>query len=89
MPAIFKLFLTKKNNDKPEHFIRFLANDGTHGDEIDGLVQESRNSIANALELRLFCTNQSKCGFGKDKNFSIVHNEWRDWWAPGGGLVLT
>ena len=26
-------------------------------DYIDGLVQESRNSIANALELRLSCTN--------------------------------
>ena len=28
---------------------------------IDGLVQERRNSIANALELRLPCTNPSKC----------------------------
>ena len=26
---------------------------------IDGLVQERRNSIANALELRLYCTNPS------------------------------
>ena len=26
---------------------------------IDGLVQERRNSIANALELRLSCTNTS------------------------------
>ena len=29
-------------------------------DEIDGLVQERRNSIADALELRLSCTNPSK-----------------------------
>ena len=28
-------------------------------DNIGGLVQERRNSIANALELRLSCTNQS------------------------------
>ena len=28
---------------------------------IDGLVQERRNSIANALELRLSCTNPSIC----------------------------
>ena len=28
--------------------------------EIDGLVQERRNSISNALELRLSCTNPSK-----------------------------
>ena len=28
---------------------------------IDGLVQEKRNSIANALELRLFCINPSIC----------------------------
>ena len=27
----------------------------------DGLVQESYNSIANALELRLSCTNPSIC----------------------------
>ena len=26
---------------------------------IDGLVQKGRNSIANALELRLSCTNTS------------------------------
>ena len=30
------------------------------GQEIDGLVQEIGNSIANALELRLSCTNPSK-----------------------------
>ena len=28
-------------------------------DHIDGLVEERRNSIANALELRLSCTNPS------------------------------
>ena len=28
--------------------------------QIDGLVQERCNSIANALELRLSCTNSSK-----------------------------
>ena len=28
--------------------------------QIDGLVQERRNSIANALELRLSCTNPSR-----------------------------
>ena len=29
------------------------------GEHIDGLVHERRNSIANALELRLYCTNPS------------------------------
>ena len=29
--------------------------------QIDGLVQERRNSIANALELHLSCINPSKC----------------------------
>ena len=29
--------------------------------QVDGLVQERRNSIANAQELRLSCTNPSKC----------------------------
>ena len=31
------------------------------GLHVDGLVQERRNSIANALQLRLFCTNPSMC----------------------------
>ena len=31
-------------------------------DKISGLVQERHNSIANALELRLSCTNPSKWG---------------------------
>ena len=31
----------------------------SHVDIIDGLMQERRNSIANALELRLSCTNPS------------------------------
>ena len=29
--------------------------------QVDGLVQDRRNSIANALELRLSCTKSSKC----------------------------
>ena len=33
--------------------------DEKHISYIDGLVQERRNSIANALELRLSCTNPS------------------------------
>ena len=32
--------------------------------KIGGLVQERRNSIANALELCLSCTNPSKLGNG-------------------------
>ena len=34
---------------------------GMHTDHADGLVQERRNAIANALELRLSCTNTSMC----------------------------
>ena len=33
---------------------------------IDGLVQEKRNSIANALELRLSCTNSLICNSFSD-----------------------
>ena len=33
---------------------------------MDGLVQERRNSIANAMELRLSCTNPSKCSMGRE-----------------------
>ena len=35
-------------------------NNGTPIAEIDGLVQERRNSSALAMELRLSCTNQLK-----------------------------
>ena len=33
--------------------------------DIDGLVHERRNSIANALELRLSCTNPLICKYSK------------------------
>ena len=38
----------------------------THSTKVDieGLVQESHNSIANALELRLSCINPSICETG-------------------------
>ena len=39
--------------------------------QIDGLVQERRNSIADALELRLSCTNPSKYScMDKNKQFT-------------------
>ena len=39
---------------------QYLSNSLRPGDAyIDGLMQERRNSIANALELRLSCTNPS------------------------------
>ena len=44
---------------------------------LDGLVKERHNSIANALELRLFCTNLSICipeapaKFQNEMSFSI------------------
>ena len=38
---------------------------------IDGLVQERRNSIANALELRLSCTNPSTCDQCSKKKYEI------------------
>ena len=39
---------------------------GELGQYINGLVQEKRNSIANALELRLSCTDPSTCTFAAD-----------------------
>ena len=45
---------------KPELFIsKFTSLWKTLKDSIAGLVQGKRNSIANALELRLPCTNPS------------------------------
>ena len=40
--------------------------------QIDGLIQESRNSIANALELHLSCINISKC----DNIFTLLVHDW-------------
>ena len=37
------------------------SSNGRRQQHLNGLVQESRNSIANALELRLSCTNPSMC----------------------------
>ena len=44
--------------------------DGIFGSHIDGLMQERRNSIANALGLRLSCTNPSiwSMQIGKDSH---------------------
>ena len=56
------------NDDNDE-----LAGARTPADEIDGLVQERRNSIALAMELRLSCTNPSKC-------WSIPVDYKDQWW---------
>ena len=41
--------------------ISWFSNTLYYGMGIDGLVQGRHNSIANALELHLSCTNPSKC----------------------------
>ena len=38
-----------------DYFLAFMVHD------VDGLMQERHNSIANAMELRLSCTNPSMC----------------------------
>ena len=42
--------------------------------EVDGLVQERRNSISNALQLRLSCTNPSEWNIFCTRTFM------RPWW---------
>ena len=39
--------------------------------QIDGFVQERRNSIANAMELRLSCTNPLRCNMAAEPCFNI------------------
>ena len=39
---------------------------------IDGFVQERRNSIVTALELRLSCTNPSICADQNGSTFEVV-----------------
>ena len=64
---------------KAKHHLPFVR--GIHwckGQEcrvyIDGLVQERRNSSANALELRLFCTNPSTCPDIMDNDSTMTFN---------------
>ena len=52
---IFSLVTTPCWGGNGWNFVKFW------GTIIDGLVQERRNSIANALELRLSCSNPSIC----------------------------
>ena len=40
--------------------------------DIDGLVQERSNSIANALELRLSCTNPSILSLKYNRSYKSV-----------------
>ena len=52
---------------------------------IDGLVQERRNSSALAMELRLSCTNQSIWYLyhfnSSDQNSNAIVNNISTWWA--------
>ena len=41
-------------------------------DQIDGFLQERHNSIANAMELRLSCTNQSICLFSDNSLYMLL-----------------
>ena len=70
--TLFNIFSGQFISGMPKMFADVLT---THGEltrvpkdviiQLDGLVQERRNSIANALELRLYCTNPSICKWVK------------------------
>ena len=50
--------------------------------EVDGLVQERRNSIFNALELRLSCTNPSKWKHFLHSDFHVsLMVAWTTFWT--------
>ena len=54
--------LTEDPASKRKHLLCIISKIGYHVCiYFDGLVQERRNAIANALELRLSCTNPSIC----------------------------
>ena len=55
-----KVFFLKKKRCLLRVLLLFSTLD-SNTDEIDGLVQERQNSIANALELCRSCTNPAKC----------------------------
>ena len=52
---------------------------------VDGLVQERRNSIANALELRLSCTNPSMWG----RPVTFPRDPWQCRWCGCWGRGCT
>ena len=56
---------------------------------IDGLMQERRNSIANALELRLSCTKPSICIGLYSKFFRLSYQPGTPLWAHKCRLVHT
>ena len=56
--------------------------------ETNGLVQDRRNSIANALELRLSCTNPSKWAFAFDKYGKLTWLDWLTYLQAWSGLIL-
>ena len=53
--------------------------------DIDGLVQERRNSIAKALELRLSCTNPSIYGY---EQMPLTWHNIHDWCDHAGRHLL-
>ena len=58
----------------------FSRHDPAQGHHIDGLMQERRNSIANALELRLSYTNPSICAFCLALATPSFRHESGKWW---------
>ena len=53
-------FMPRNINDFRQSFMCWPV--GISRSHVDGLVQERHNSIANAMELHLSCTNPSMCG---------------------------
>ena len=62
-----------KTNYDPAHWCIY---------HIDGLVQERRNSIANAQELRLSCTNSFICQTCVSRAQWVMDSFWSNWNGP-------
>ena len=62
MSWMITMFCAKIQTLDKNNWYRFQADLLYWWDQIDDLVQESHNSIANALELRLSCINPSRWG---------------------------
>ena len=65
MPTLIYVTVDMKTNCNKLQYIHLHAH-------IDGLVQERRNSTANALELCLSCTNPSICNSTFGEKY-IIH----------------
>ena len=91
--------ISRKTRTSPSHIVNIVTADGLAmpgawtsagmvlnwiiQNNLDGLMQERHNSIANALELRLSCTNPSICCQKEGLTLSLPWKQQDYFWTYG------